>query len=182
MTVLDGVDLEIRDGESMVVLGRSGTGKSVLSKLHHRPHEAGRGLDRGGRAGGRAASGTTSWPSLRRSFGMLFQMAALFDSMTVGENVGLALREHTQEGQAEIARDRGGEADRSSGFPGSRGRSPRIFRAACASASGWRGPSPWSPKYILYDEPTTGLDPITAQQINVLIREMQPGSGSPPSW
>ena len=101
--VLDGVDLEIGKGESVVVMGRSGTGKSVL--LKHviglmTPDQGSIEID------GQEIVGLKEHDldEVRKRFGMLFQGAALFDSLTVGENVGLALREHQRLDEREVRR------------------------------------------------------------------------------
>lgn len=169
--VLRGVDLTIRTGKSIVILGQSGSGKSVL--LKHiigllRPDEGSirvdgqdvPSLDYNGLAG------------LRKNFGMLFQMAALFDSMTVGENVGLGLREHTNLKDAKIA-EVVAEKLALVNLPGIEHKKPADLSGGMRKRVGLARAIAMDPKYILYDEPTTGLDPVTAQQINVLIRELQ---------
>ena len=169
--VLRGVDLSVPRGECLVVIGRSGTGKSVLLK-----HVVGLILaDRGTvRVNGRDISslGETELLELREQMGMLFQAGALFDSMTVGENVGLALREHTpmSEQQIELVVAEklslvglsGTEALRPSSLSGGMKKRAALARALATN-----------PKIMLYDEPTTGLDPITADVVNRLIRRLQ---------
>lgn len=171
LNVLAGVNLTIRKGRSIVILGQSGTGKSVL--LKHiigllKPDSGSVKVD----DREVTTAGYSELAELRKQFGMLFQGAALFDSMTVGENVGLALREHTRKSDAEIAEIvaeklalvnlRGIEDKKPSDLSGGMRKRVGLARAIAMS-----------PNYILYDEPTTGLDPVTAQQINVLIRELQ---------
>ena len=109
---------------------------------------------------------------LRRRFGMLFQTAALFDSMTVGENVGLALREHTRKGEAEILRICE-EKLALVGLPGIQEKKPADLSGGMRKRVGLARAIAMDPDYILYDEPTTGLDPITSEQINMLIRDLQ---------
>src|SRR5690606_29553760 len=101
LVVLDGVDLVVPEGESLVVLGRSGSGKSVLLKniIGLIKPDAGSIQVDGQEVTELDYEGLAE---LRKRFGMLFQMAALFDSMTVQENVGLALREHTDKSEEEI--------------------------------------------------------------------------------
>jgi phospholipid/cholesterol/gamma-HCH transport system ATP-binding protein len=169
--VLDGVDLDIASGETLVVIGRSGTGKSVL--LKHiiglmAPDEGSIEIE------GEEIVGMSEarMNEVRMRFGMLFQSAALFDSMSVGENVGLALREHHLAPTAEIDRiisERLGwvglqdvEQMRPSSLSGGMRKRVGLARAIAID-----------PAYILYDEPTTGLDPITGDAINDLIRSMQ---------
>lgn len=170
-TVLDGLDLDIPTGQCTVILGRSGCGKSVL--LKHiigliRPDSGSIRVDA-------VEVGSLKYDDLsklRRQFGMLFQMAALFDSMTVGENVGLALREHTKKSEAEIRRiceEKLGLVD----LAGIQDKKPADLSGGMRKRVGLARAIAMDPDYILYDEPTTGLDPITAEQINLLIRDLQ---------
>lgn len=169
--VLDGIDLEVAQGESLVVLGRSGSGKSVLLKLiigllkpdHGSVRVAGEEvtrLDHGGLA------------NLRQRMGMVFQMAALFDSMTVQENVGLGLREHRKLPEAELAR-LVSEKLRLVGLEGTESKRPADLSGGMRKRVGLARAIAMDPDVLLYDEPTTGLDPITSEQINVLIRDLQ---------
>ena len=169
--VLRGVSLEVAPGESVVIIGRSGTGKSVL--LKHvvglmRPDEGAarvNGIDV-------AALGDKDLLELRKQMGMLFQGGALFDSLTVGENVGLPLREHTGMNDTQVdlvVREKlhlvgldGVESMRPSNLSGGMKKRAALARALALN-----------PKIMLYDEPTTGLDPITADLINRLIRRLQ---------
>lgn len=169
--VLRGVDLTIADGEALTILGRSGCGKSVL--LRHligltKPDQ-GRVLVDG------TDIGTLTRDQLsevRMKFGMLFQMAALFDSMTVGENVGLGLREHTKMKPEAIAA-RVTERLEMVGLPGIEGLKPASLSGGMRKRVGLARAIAMEPRYVLYDEPTTGLDPVTADAINVLIRDLQ---------
>jgi phospholipid/cholesterol/gamma-HCH transport system ATP-binding protein len=171
LTVLDGVDLDIRKGECIVVLGRSGTGKSVLLK-----HIIGLLKPDRGKVAVDGQEVTQlkydDLAELRKKFGMLFQGAALFDSMTVGENVGLALREHTKKTAAEIAAIVAEKLEMV-GLAGVEAKKPSDLSGGMRKRVGLARAIAMEPEYILYDEPTTGLDPVTAQQINELIREMQ---------
>jgi phospholipid/cholesterol/gamma-HCH transport system ATP-binding protein len=110
--------------------------------------------------------------ALRRRFGMLFQMAALFDSMTVLENVGLPLREHTKLPGPEIARV---VAEKLAlvGLEGIEHKKPAALSGGMRKRVGLARALAMDPGTMLYDEPTTGLDPVTAQQINVLIRGLR---------
>jgi phospholipid/cholesterol/gamma-HCH transport system ATP-binding protein len=169
--VLRGVNLEVKCGESMVVIGGSGTGKSVLIKcviglLKH---------DRGEiSVDGREISNLNEgeWNELRKKFGMLFQRDALFDSMAVWENVGFALRRHTHLTDQEIkavAVDKlklVGMTNVENLMPAelSGGMRKRVSLARAIAME---------PAILLYDEPTTGLDPIMANVINELIVAMR---------
>jgi phospholipid/cholesterol/gamma-HCH transport system ATP-binding protein len=103
---------------------------------------------------------------------MLFQMAALFDSMTVEENVGLALREHSGKGDG-IINAIVTEKLAMVHLDGIEAKKPADLSGGMRKRVGLARAIAMDPDYILYDEPTTGLDPVTAQQINVLIRELQ---------
>lgn len=169
--VLTGADLSIDKGESMVIIGGSGSGKSVLVK--HiigllRP-DRGRVLVDGlvvDELKGKELDG------LRRRMGMLFQYAALFDSMSVGENVAFALRHHTRMGEEEI-RARVGEVLEMVGLEGDEGKMPAELSGGMKKRAGLARAIALGPEIILYDEPTTGLDPILADQINGLIIDLR---------
>jgi len=171
--VLHGVSVGIRRGETMVILGASGSGKSVLLRhiigLHH--PDAGHVW-----VGEQEVSGCPEEElvAVRKQVGMLFQGGALFDSMNVFENVAFALREHTAMTEDEVgARVRDtlrlvelGEESVLTLNPIelSGGMRKRVALARAIALE---------PQGILYDEPTTGLDPITANHINRLIRSLQ---------
>jgi phospholipid/cholesterol/gamma-HCH transport system ATP-binding protein len=170
LEVLTGIDLEIRRGESVVVIGQSGCGKSVL--LKHiiallRPDE-----------GQVIVDGLRIFDlkhidlmDFRKRVGVLFQFGALFDSMTVAENVGFCLKESLQmrpDEIEEIVEEKlalVGLKDIGHKMPSeiSGGMKKRVALARAIAAS---------PDIILYDEPTTGLDPITADMINELIADV----------
>ena len=109
---------------------------------------------------------------LRKRFGMLFQGSALFDSMTVGENVGLALREHLRLPEAEIRR-RVGERLEWVGLRDVERMKPASLSGGMRKRVGLARAIAMDPQFILYDEPTTGLDPIMADAIDRLIRSLQ---------
>ncbi|MBI3252280.1 MAG: ABC transporter ATP-binding protein [Candidatus Omnitrophica bacterium] len=168
--VLNRLNLKVTKGETVVIIGRSGCGKSVF--LKHviglmKPNE-GQILVDGVDVG---ALPEKELNRLRMRFGMLFQSAALFDSLTVGENVGFALMEHTDlsekaiHGRVEEALElvglKGIQELKPSELSGGMKKRVALARAICMR-----------PEILLYDEPTTGLDPIMADAINDLIIEL----------
>jgi len=169
--VLNGVDLDIPTGKTVVVMGRSGTGKSVLLK-----HIIGlMGPDAGSiEVEGKNIVGLKERElnEVRIRFGLLFQGGALFDSMTVGENVGLPLKEHTQLKDDEI-RKRVEERLDWVGLKSVEDTKPASLSGGMRKRVGLARAIAMDPAYILYDEPTTGLDPIMADVINRLIRSLQ---------
>jgi phospholipid/cholesterol/gamma-HCH transport system ATP-binding protein len=169
--VLDGLDLEIPSGETWVIIGRSGTGKSVL--LKHiiglmKPDAGSIEID----GEDLAAMDESQINEVRKRFGMLFQSSALFDSLSVGENVGLALREHRMMPEDKI-RERVTERLDWVGLAGSEKQRPSDLSGGMRKRVGLARAIAMDPQFILYDEPTTGLDPITADVIDQLIRAMQ---------
>jgi len=169
--VLRGVDLSVAPGESVVIIGRSGTGKSVLLK-----HVVGLILPDAGtvRVDGVDVPtlGVADLLELRKQMGMLFQGGALFDSLTIGENVGLPLREHTDidESQVELVVH---EKLHLVGLEGVDDMRPSSLSGGMKKRAALARALALNPKIMLYDEPTTGLDPITADLINRLIRRLQ---------
>ncbi len=169
--VLDSLDLDIERGETLVVMGRSGCGKSVL--LKHitglvRP-DAGEILFEG--------EDMTRFDrkklfQMRMHFGMLFQSSALFDSMTVGENVALPLRKHSSMSEEEIARTVTEKLELV-GLTGVQRQYPAEMSGGMKKRIGLARAVAMNPQVVLYDEPTTGLDPIMADVINELIRTLQ---------
>ena len=169
--VLAGVDLDVPTGKTVVVIGRSGTGKSVLLKhiIGLMQPDAGSIV-----VDGQEVVGLTGAPlrEVRKHFGLLFQGGALFDSLTVGENVALPLREHTKMTEAKI-RDRVRERLELVGLQGVESAKPASLSGGMRKRVGLARAIAMDPAYILYDEPTTGLDPIMADVINRLIRSLQ---------
>jgi len=170
-SVLEGVDLDVESGETVVVLGPSGTGKSVLLKhiLGLLEPDAGSIKVDGVEIVG---LGEDALDEVRKRFGMLFQGAALFDSMTVEENVALPLRVHTKMRSTEIAA-RVKERLEWVGLKDVEGLKPASLSGGMRKRVGLARAIVMDPAFILYDEPTTGLDPIMADVIDDLIRSMQ---------
>lgn len=169
--VLCGVDLEVKEGETLVIIGRSGCGKSVLLKHIIGLMKPDKGIV--------IVDGEDITKvrrdkiyEMRHKFGMLFQGAALFDSLTVGENVGLAIKEHRKTADGEVDRIVA-EKLRLVGLSGIERMKPAELSGGMKKRVGLARAIARNPKYILYDEPTTGLDPIMADKINELIRQLQ---------
>jgi phospholipid/cholesterol/gamma-HCH transport system ATP-binding protein len=166
--VLRNIDLDILRGQTVVVIGESGCGKTVLLKLMI-------GLLRPTRGqvlfDGRilADLGERDLTQQRRRFGFLFQGAALFDSLTVFENVALALREKSRLSEAEV-RARVLERLREVNLPqGIEEQKPAELSGGMKKRVGLARALALEPEVMLYDEPTTGLDPIMSDAINELI-------------
>lgn len=165
--VLDGVSLNIEKGESVVIIGRSGGGKSVL--LKHliglvQPDEGEVRID----GENIARLNERELLRIRRRFGMLFQGAALFDSLTVAENVGFVLAREKQHTAAEVAKAVD-EALEMVELPGTQGKKPSELSGGMRKRVGLARAIVYRPEIVLYDEPTTGLDPIVSDSIDQLI-------------
>jgi len=169
--VLDGLDLDIPTGITLVIMGRSGTGKSVLLKHIIGLMHADAGTIQ---VDDQFMTGVSEHElnEVRKRFGMLFQGGALFDSMTVGENIALPLREHTRLSDAEI-RARVTERLAWVGLTGVEEMKPASLSGGMRKRVGLARAIAMDPAFILYDEPTTGLDPIMSDVINRLIRSLQ---------
>lgn len=165
--ILDGVNLRIETGESVVILGRSGGGKSVLLKhlIGLLKPDAGEVLIDGENI---VPMDERALLRVRRKFGMLFQSAALFDSMTVAENVAFAFRNHRALTAGEIAR-KVAETLEMVDLPGTEDKKPSELSGGMRKRVGLARAIIYQPRIVLYDEPTTGLDPIVSDSIDQLI-------------
>ncbi len=168
--VLDQLDLHIPKGKITLILGKSGEGKSVTIK-----HIMGLLKPTMGRV---VVDGDdiTEYDDeqlleYRKKFGMLFQHAALFDSLSVGENVMFPLREHTRMKVPEM-RDRAEEVLEHVGLPGIQSKFPDALSTGEKKRVGLARALVHRPKIILYDEPTTGMDPLVSEMIDNLIMEV----------
>ena len=175
LKVLDGIDLAFERGKTTVILGPSGTGKSVM--LKHivgllRPDQG--EVDFDGRRVDHLPE--SELVEVRKRVGFLFQMGALFDSMSVGENVAFPLREHTPMTPAE-RRDRAEILLRQVGLPDIQHKLPAELSGGQRKRVALARAVALDPDLVLYDEPTTGLDPIRADVINELINALRDHTG-----
>ena len=168
--VLRDVSLSVDEGEILVVIGRSGCGKSVLLK-----HIIGLIKPDAGRI---EVDGTDITVlnqkdiyEMRKKFGMVFQGSALFDSMTVGENLMLGLREHLELSPVELA-ERVREGLALVGLSGIEEKRPAELSGGMKKRVGLARAMVMRPKYILFDEPTTGLDPIMRDIVDKVILDL----------
>lgn len=172
LEVLKGLNLEIFSGETLVILGRSGVGKSVLLRQLI-------GIERPDRGyveiEGVNISQLSSSKRLKftKEMGMLFQGAALFDSMNVGENCAFYLRQHMPELGDKVIGERVAKALKMVGLENTESKMPSDLSGGMRKRAALARLIVYRPKILLYDEPTTGLDPITSMQINELILETQ---------
>lgn len=170
-TVLDNIDLDVYKGETLAVLGPSGTGKSTVlrSMIGLLEPNGGQIFIQGEDVSGLDEDG---WNRLRMKMGMVFQYSALFDFLTVGENVAFGLRQHTDKSDEEIQGivtqmlDLVGLPDTQDLYPAelSGGMKKRVGLARAIAVK---------PEIVLYDEPTAGLDPIMSRNISRLIKKTQ---------
>ena len=169
-SVLRGVNLKVKKGESLVVIGGSGSGKSVL--LKHiigllKPDKGSVIVD----SEDLSMLDENGLDEIRKKFGMLFQSAALFDSMKVWENVGFGLKRHTRMTDPEI-KEVAVQKLRKVGLVGVEDVMPSELSGGMRKRVGLARAIAMEPEILLYDEPTTGIDPIMADAIDDLIIKM----------
>ena len=171
LVIYDGLDLDVYAGETLTIIGGSGVGKSVMLKLLIRLLEADAGR-------------ITAWGEdvrtmdaaallrLRARVAMLFQGAALFDSMSVADNIKYPLREHRWGNETQMD-ERVAEVLEMVGIPGIQDKKPSELSGGMRKRVGLARSIAMEPEVILYDEPTTGLDPVNVRRINGLILRLQ---------
>lgn len=174
--VLKGVNLQIPKGKITVIIGRSGEGKSVLLKHIMRllDPDAGKVLIEGVDL---STLGDRDIKDFRKKFGMLFQNAALFDSLNVYDNVAFPLVEHTTWAQSKID-ERVEEVLGLVGLTGINQKMPNELSGGMRKRVGLARAIALTPEILLYDEPTTGLDPLLTDSINQLIIKTQQKLGA----
>ncbi len=169
--VLKGINIQINKGEVFVIIGRSGCGKSVLLKHIIGILKPDKGkIEVLGQEITKISESKLN--EIRMKFGMLFQGAALFDSLTVRENVGFFLDEHTKLNNETISKIVS-EKLKLVGLPGVENLMPCDLSGGMRKRVGLARAIAMEPEIILYDEPTTGVDPIMATAINELIKDLQ---------
>ncbi len=171
-SIFEGLDLEVRRGETITIIGGSGTGKSVLLKCligllyPDRGHIWFEGRDV-------MTFGEAEIREVRKRVAMVFQGAALFDSLTVGENIAYPLREHLKELSEEEIAARVAKNLKMVNLPGIEQMRPSDLSGGMRKRVGLARAIAIEPEVILYDEPTTGLDPISTRIIDELIVSMK---------
>ena len=172
LTILKGLNLEVEAGETLVILGRSGVGKSVLLKLImglESPDQGSIEIDGVDIFQHQALTGQRN----KRSVGMLFQSGALFDSMNVEENTAFYLKQHHPEMKASEIEDRVAQALALVGLKDTQHKMPSELSGGMRKRAALARLIVYRPKILLYDEPTTGLDPNTAKMISDLINQIK---------
>lgn len=175
-TVLDGVDFDVAVGECLAILGRSGAGKSVLLRLLT-------GLERPDSGSIRfhdeeiTALAERDLAPMRRRVGMLFQGGALFDSMNVADNIAFSLVEHRALAPEAIP-GRVAELLGAVGLPGIESKMPADLSGGMRKRVALARALALDPEVVLYDEPTTGLDPMTSASIGRLMIDVRRGAGT----
>lgn len=170
--VLNGITLRVGQGETLAVLGRSGTGKSVLLRLIIGLNQPDSGLIR---IQGQDISGLSvdNLGEIRKKMGFLFQHAALYDSLTVAENVAFPLEHHRREMSKSERGDRVQSLLSEVGMGGSPDQMPSDISGGMQKRVGLARALALGPEILLLDEPTAGLDPISSREIDDLILQLQ---------
>ena len=171
--VLKDIDLHFAEGKTTVIIGPSGHGKSVFIKhlVGLLKPDSGDILVKGLKKPLNKMSDGELYEA-RKRFGMLFQEGALFDSMSVGENVAFPLKRHTKKDDAEIRRIVESKLE-AVGMPGIRSQMPANLSGGMKKRVGLARAIVMEPQIVIFDEPTSGLDPVTAESIDELIMELK---------